>query len=130
MSRLDWRSLQAGRHPTLQPSLDAALLHHKLGIQKAISEKLVGHSGFTTHDKAENIIEYVNEIEWCEIILFTYNILNPTYEKAIEAAHAKGIGTLVMNPMAGGLLGHASPVLGGWKSGPVPGPSTSWLFDF
>jgi len=78
------------------------------GIQKAISEKLVGHTGFTTHDKAENIIEYVKETDWCEIILFTYNILNPTYEKAIEAAHAKGIGVIVMNPLAGGLLAHDS----------------------
>ena len=81
------------------------------GIQKAISEKLVGHSGFTTHDTVENIIEYVKETDWCEIILFTYNLLNPTYEKAIEAAHARGIGTLIMNPLAGGLLAHDSLVL-------------------
>jgi len=83
------------------------------GIRKAIDRKLVGHTGFTTHDKAENVIEYVKETDWCEIILFTYNILNPTYEKAIEAAHAKGIGTIIMNPVAGGLLGHESPVLKG-----------------
>lgn len=81
------------------------------GIQKAISEKLVGHTGFTTHDKVENIVEYVKETDWCEIILFTYNILNPTYELAIEAAHARGIGTIIMNPVAGGLLGHDSPIL-------------------
>jgi len=81
------------------------------GIKKAIDRKLVGHSGFTTHDTADNVVEYVKETDWCEIILFTYNILNATYKTAIEAAHAKGIGTIIMNPVAGGLLGHESPVL-------------------
>ena len=33
------------------------------GIQKAISEKLVGHTGFTTHDEAENLIGYVKETD-------------------------------------------------------------------
>jgi len=82
------------------------------GIQKAISDKLVGHTGFTTHDTVENLLTYVEEADWCEIILFTYNLLNPLYEKAIAAAHAKGIGTIIMNPLAGGLLGHDSPLLG------------------
>lgn len=81
------------------------------GIQKAISEKLVGHTGFTTHDTVENLLAYVEEADWCEIILFTCNLLNPLYEKAIDAAHAKGIGTIIMNPLAGGLLGHDSPKL-------------------
>jgi uncharacterized protein len=81
------------------------------GIRKAISEKLVGHTGFTTHDEPDNIIEYVKETDWCEIILFSFNILNQKYEKAIEAAHARGIGTIIMNPHAGGTLGHDSPVL-------------------
>ncbi|MFA5206821.1 MAG: aldo/keto reductase, partial [Lentisphaeria bacterium] len=81
------------------------------GIQRAISDKLVGHTGFTTHDSVENLLTYVEEADWCEVILFTYNLLNPLYEKAIAAAHARGIGTLVMNPLAGGLLGHDSPML-------------------
>ena len=46
-----------------------------------------------------------------EIILFTCNLLNPSYERPIDAAHAKGIGTLSMNPIAGGLLAQASPLL-------------------
>ncbi len=81
------------------------------GILKACDEKLVKHTGFTTHDSVDNLLRYINEADWCEIILFTYNILNHGYVKAIEAAHDKGIGTIVMNPVAGGLLGHFSPVL-------------------
>ncbi len=82
------------------------------GILKAKEEGLVGHLGFTTHDSVENILAYINEADWCEIILLTYNMMNRQYGPAIEAAYRKGIGTLVMNPVGGGRLGGASPVLG------------------
>ncbi len=82
------------------------------GIRKAIDRKMIGHSGFTTHDKEENLVEYVKEVDWCEIILFTHNLINPTYARAIEAAHARGIGTIIMNPVGGGMLSHDSTVLG------------------
>jgi len=78
------------------------------GIRKAIDEKLVGHTGFTTHDTPENIISYIEETDWCEIILFTYNLLNRRYADAIAAAHARGIGTITMNPVGGGKLGEPS----------------------
>jgi hypothetical protein len=78
------------------------------GIRKAIDEKRVGHTGFTTHDTPENIARYVQEADWCEIILFTYNLLNRRYAPAIAAAHAKGIGTIIMNPVGGGKLGENS----------------------
>lgn len=81
------------------------------GILKAKKDGLIGHTGFTIHDSVENILKYVEEADWCEIILFSYNMLNRTYAPAIEAAHRKGIGTLVMNPVGGGVLGEASPVL-------------------
>jgi len=81
------------------------------GIRKAMDEGLVRHLGFTTHDTEANLLDYIAEADWCEIILFTYNLLNPTYAKAIAAAHAKGIGTIIMNPVAGGLLAHQSPLL-------------------
>ncbi len=80
------------------------------GILKAKEEGLIGHTGFTTHDSVENVLTYIEEADWCEIILFTYNILNPTYASAIKAAHEKGIGTLVMNPVGGGKLAQHSPV--------------------
>lgn len=81
------------------------------GIRKAVDEGLVRHIGFTTHDTEANLLDYIAEADWCEIILFTYNLLNLTYEKAIAAAHAKGIGTIIMNPVAGGLLAHDSHIL-------------------
>jgi len=78
------------------------------GIRRAIDGKLVGHTGFTTHDTPENIVRYVREADWCEIILFTYHLLNRRYAPAIAAAHDRGIGTIVMNPVGGGKLGEDS----------------------
>lgn len=74
------------------------------GIRKAMDEGLVGHTGFTTHDSVENVLSYIDEADWCEIILFTYNLRSRSYAPAIEAARAKGIGTVIMNPVGGGTL--------------------------
>jgi predicted aldo/keto reductase-like oxidoreductase len=81
------------------------------GVQKAMSDGLVGHTGFTTHDNVENLLTYIEEADWCEIILFTYNLLNQSYGPAIEAAHKKGIGTVIMNPVGGGILNNPSVFL-------------------
>ena len=81
------------------------------GIKRAMNEGLVKHTGFTTHDKPENINRYIDQADWCEAILFTYNILNQTYQDNIAKAHEKGIATIVMNPACGGLLAHDSPAI-------------------
>ncbi len=81
------------------------------GILKAKEDGLVGHTGFTTHDSVENLLDYIEEADWCEIILTSYNLLNRRYAPVIRAAHRKGIGTVIMNPVGGGKLAEASPVL-------------------
>ncbi|MFI4910762.1 MAG: aldo/keto reductase [Sedimentisphaeraceae bacterium JB056] len=81
------------------------------GIRRAIDEGLVGHTGFTTHDSPENVSRYIDEADWCEAILFTYNIMNPTYKEVIAKAHDKGIATIVMNPIGGGLFSEDSKLL-------------------
>jgi len=81
------------------------------GVRRAVDEGLVGHIGFTTHDSPENISRYIDEADWCEAILFTYNMLNPTYKQVIQKAHEKGIATIVMNPVGGGMFAEDSAVL-------------------
>jgi predicted aldo/keto reductase-like oxidoreductase len=81
------------------------------GILKAKEEGLIGHIGFTSHDSVENLLTYIKEVDWCEILLTTYNLINIQYAPVIEVAHAKGIGTLVMNPMGGGKLAGNNPIL-------------------
>lgn len=81
------------------------------GILRAMKEGLVKHTGFTTHDKPENVSRYIDHADWCEAILFTYNILERAYEAVIAKAHAKGIATIVMNPICGGVFAQDSPPL-------------------
>lgn len=81
------------------------------GVMRAKNEGLVRHIGFTTHDTPENVSRYIDEADWCEAILFTYNMMNQTYRDNIAKAHAKGIATIVMNPIGGGMLAENSPVL-------------------
>lgn len=80
-------------------------------ILKAKDEGLVGHTGFTTHDTPENLLSYMEEIDWCEIMLLTNNLLNSAYQPVLKAAHDRGIGTIVMNPVGGGRLAEPSAVL-------------------
>ncbi len=80
------------------------------GILKAMDEGLVRHTGFTSHDTVENLLEYIEIADWAEIILLSYNLLNRTYEPVLEAACKKGMGTVVMNPVGGGRFAEDSPV--------------------
>ena len=81
------------------------------GILKARDEGLVRHVGFTAHDTPENLLRYLGETDWAEVILLSYNLLDVRYAPVLEAAHRKGIGTIVMNPVGGGRLAHESHVL-------------------
>ncbi len=81
------------------------------GIQRAMSDGLVGHTGFTTHDTPENLATYFQEADWAELVLISYNMLHTGYREALQAAHARGIGTIVMNPVGGGKLSEPSKVL-------------------
>lgn len=81
------------------------------GILKAKQDGLVRHIGFTGHDSVQNFLVYVQEADWCEVVLTTYNMLDTQYAPVIDAAHAKGIGTVIMNPLGGGKLAEESPVL-------------------
>ena len=81
------------------------------GILKAKKEGLVRHTGFTTHDSVENLLTYIKKADWCDILLTSYNLLNTKYAPVIKAAHDKGIGTVVMNPVGGGKLVQKSPIL-------------------
>lgn len=81
------------------------------GIFRAKKEGLVKHIGFTIHDTPENVSKYIDEADWCEAILFTYNMLNRSYEDVIAKAHEKGIATIVMNPVSGGVFAQYSSAL-------------------
>ena len=82
------------------------------GIRKAMDEGIVKHTGFTTHEAPEKLVKYLDEADWCEILLVSYNMMKLDYAPALEAARKHAIGTIVMNPCGGGTLAESSPVLG------------------
>jgi len=81
------------------------------GIKKAREMGLVKHIGITTHQPPEDVLRYLPEADWIESILFTYNLMNRSYEAAIAKAHELGIGTIVMNPCGGGKFAENSDIL-------------------
>ncbi|HOX05521.1 MAG TPA: aldo/keto reductase [Planctomycetota bacterium] len=103
------------------------------GIRRAMSEGLVRHTGMTAHDKPANLLAYLPSCDWCEVLLLSYNLLDTSCAPVLAEAHRLGMGTIVMNPLAGGRLAGTSPELEnlarecGAKS--VPDLALRWLLS-
>jgi hypothetical protein len=80
------------------------------GVMKAKQDGLVRHIGITTHATPKLIMEMVNDGRW-ESITIQYSLILQSYRDVIGAAHKKGIGIVVMGPLAGGLLVQPSDLL-------------------
>jgi hypothetical protein len=78
------------------------------GIRRAMAEGLVSHTGFTAHDTPANLLRYLDETDWAETILLSYNALNQEYAPVLRRARELGIATVVMNPVGGGRLAEPS----------------------
>ncbi len=73
-------------------------------ILKAKKEGLVEHVAFSTHCSGEEIAQIAKDGVF-EGVTLGYNILNfPFREKGVRAAHAAGMGVMIMNPLSGGIL--------------------------
>lgn len=72
---------------------------------KAKEEGLIRHICFSFHDKAEHMIDIINEGEGVlESVLCQYNLLDRGNEASIAYAKSKGLGVVAMGPVAGGRL--------------------------
>ena len=72
-------------------------------VRKAKEEGLVGHTGFSSHDKPENVMKIL-EVDEFECMTIQYNLVDRQYERCIEYAAKKGKGVIIMGPVAGGIL--------------------------
>jgi len=77
---------------------------------KARDQGLVKHVGVSFHDNNGALMKIV-EAGYPEVITLQYNILDRQLEEGIALAHEKGIGIVVMGPVAGGRLGQPSEAL-------------------
>jgi len=79
-------------------------------LDKARDEGIIGHIGFTGHDKPENFTKLV-ETGIFDSVTLQYNMLNRSYTPTIKRAGQLGVGVVVMCPVAGGMLASPSPQL-------------------
>ncbi|MCL1887917.1 MAG: aldo/keto reductase [Kiritimatiellaeota bacterium] len=79
-------------------------------MEKARDQNLIRHICLSFHDNADGLREIIRS-GYPEVITIQYNLLDRQLEDAIAEAHERGIGVVVMGPVAGGRLGAASETL-------------------
>ena len=79
-------------------------------MRKAKDQGMIRHICSSFHDSNENLVKIVNT-GYVESITLQYNMLDRKLEEGIAHAREKGMGVVVMGPVAGGRLGSSSPVL-------------------
>lgn len=91
--------------------------------RKAIDEGLIRHISFSFHDDPNNMKYIIDRGEIFASVLMQYNLLDRSNEEVLAYAHEKGLGTVIMGPVAGGRLAAPSYLyekLLGKKSGSTP----------
>lgn len=77
---------------------------------QAKEEGLIRHISFSFHDKPENLIRLADTGHF-ETVLCQYNLLDRSNEAGIARAGEKGLGVVIMGPVAGGRLGEPSEAI-------------------
>lgn len=72
--------------------------------QKAIDEGLIKHMSFSFHGDPKDMQYIIEQGEIFSSVLLQYNLLDRSHEEAIAYLAEKGVGVVVMGPVAGGRL--------------------------
>ena len=80
--------------------------------ERAKSQGLIKHLSFSTHDYGDNLRPIFDSGRFSSVLL-QYNLLDRKSEEVIAYAKEKGMGVVVMGPVAGGRLGAPSSVIQG-----------------
>ena len=72
-------------------------------IQKAKNMGLIKHIGFSSHDTPGNVDKLISTGMFDAVIL-PFNLLQREYENSLRFAYDQGLGVIIMNPLAGGVL--------------------------
>ena len=64
---------------------------------------------FSFHDDNPANVKDVIDSGLFESVLLSFNMINRTFGEWLEYAHNKGLGTVVMNPVAGGAIAEPNP---------------------
>jgi uncharacterized protein len=80
-------------------------------MRRAKDQGLIRHICSSFHDNNEALVKLV-DTGYLDVVTLQYNMLDRKLEEGIAHAHEKGMGVVVMGPVAGGRLGTNSAVLG------------------
>ncbi len=72
-------------------------------VLRAKAQGLYRHLGFSSHDTPENVYRLLDTGMFDAVIL-PFNLLQREHSLTMSYARQKGIGVIVMNPLAGGVL--------------------------
>ncbi len=72
-------------------------------IKKAKKLGLIKHIGFSSHDSPGNVNKLITTGIFDAVIL-PFNLLQREYENSLCLANEQGLGVIIMNPLAGGIL--------------------------
>jgi len=84
----------------------------KQEVQKALDEGLIKHISFSFHGNVKDVPYVVEDFEIFSSALLQYNLLDRSHEENIDYLASKGIGVVVMGPIAGGRLSMPSELAG------------------
>jgi len=76
----------------------------KKEVQRAIDEGVIKHISFSFHGDVNDVPYIADTFEMFSSVLLQYNLLDRSNEANIDYLAKKGIGTVVMGPVAGGRL--------------------------
>ena len=96
-------------------------------FRKAKEEGLIRRMCFSCHDSPENMIKLIDTGEF-DGMLCQYNLLDRNNEEAIARAHEKGMGVVIMGPVAGGRLVPPSDQIQNMVSGAQSTPEVALRF--
>ena len=119
---------------------DVASWHklEKLGIREWIAEKKAGgqirHIGFSFHGNTDMFLQVLNAYEWdfCQIQYNYMDEFSQAGRRGLEAAQAKGIPVIIMEPLRGGRLVNLLPkgALRRIQENPRGWSAARWAFNW
>ena len=110
----------------------------KLGIREWIAEKKtsgqIRHIGFSFHGNTDMFLEILNAYDW-EFCQIQYNYMDEHSQagrRGLEAAQAKGIPVIIMEPLRGGRLANKLPKAAEKKMAAHPRKwsGAAWAFNW